>query len=186
MHSTCLLRACKNERTGKELEGWSERNRGERWKEDAQIKLLGGITADSCWNVGVCFHVYSNCAHTQFRAAVSDWRHRDGGLRVFVSLLIKCAHSDKHSSLPSESSLLAYPQFLLHFPPFFLHVIIMDCVRIFNEFIWMTSTFSGSLVHTFIACQRSAEAPLYHLSGLLFISSTQFWPFQHTVVQCKP
>lgn len=133
----------------------------------------------------VCAFMCIQTAHTffdsQFRVTVSDWLHSDGVLRVFMSLLIKCAHRQTHrtskwiiitglspvsaSSPPPLSSCnnngLCQNLKWVHLNDFY--------------FFWLF------LVHTFIACQHSAEAPVYYLSGLLF-TSTQVFDLSNTLL----
>lgn len=87
---------------------------------------------------------------------LSAWLNSDPVLEVSLSLHIKYTPADRHTTLPTESSLQDYPKFLLAFLPSFPHVIIMDCVRILNlsslELFYPPSLFYSAffLAYTFL------------------------------------
>lgn len=120
--------------------------------------------------------------------ALSAWLNSEPVLEVFLSLHIKYTHMDRHTTLPTESSLQDYPKFLLAFLPSFPHVIIMDCVRILNlsslELFYPPSLYDSAFFywHTpFYSTSAYSWRPFAMTFLPFFGSSLSFkcWPFQH-------
>lgn len=114
--------------------------------------------------------------------ALSAWLNSDPVLEVFLSLHIKYTHTDRHTTLPTESSLQGYPKFLLAFLPSFPHVIIMDCVRILNlsslQLFYPPSLYYSAffLAYTFLQQLKTLYSDLF--SFFCCSLSFKYWPFQ--------
>lgn len=174
IHGTCSW--CMPKQRERKVEGWRERNGGWRYKDDQIARPLWWnnllVFQWGCVDAYMCVHV---CIWIRLALggvdpvwhALSAWLNSFPVLEVLLSLHMKSTHTDRHTTLPTESSLQGYPKFLLAFLPSLPHVIIMDCVRILNlsslELFYPPSLYYSAFfpgIHLFKAHQLTAEDPL--------------------------